>query len=123
MGNFYYHSDCFAAPALITFISGSSESVVIEMVPDIFAGIHRSILYLVFYWFFVTCCRDLEKGCAAGFEHHRADWKIVFVILFIPTLKYFGVIICEPVIWCLMCIQLVISYYRDPYIRGKEEKK
>ena len=49
--------------------------------------------------------------------------KIVFVILFIPTLKYFGVIICEPVIWCLMCIQLVISYYRDPYIRGKEEKK
>ena len=49
--------------------------------------------------------------------------KIAFVLLFIPILKYFGVIICEPVIWCLMCIQLVISYYRDPYIRGKEEKK
>lgn len=37
--------------------------------------------------------------------------KIVFVILFIPKLGYFGVIICEPVIWCLMCIQLIHAFY------------
>lgn len=43
--------------------------------------------------------------------------KIVFTFLLIPTLKYTGVIICEPVVWCLMAIQLVISFYRNKYIR------
>ena len=46
--------------------------------------------------------------------------KILFVILFIPTLKYTGVIWCEPIIWCLMCIQLAWSFYRNSYIRNKE---
>lgn len=44
--------------------------------------------------------------------------KVVFVILFIPQLKYFGVIICEPVIWCLMCLQLWFSFYKNPYIKS-----
>ncbi|MFR7592380.1 MAG: MATE family efflux transporter [Longibaculum sp.] len=43
--------------------------------------------------------------------------KVVFVALFIPVLGYFGVIICEPVIWCCMCLQLAYSFYRNPYIR------
>lgn len=43
--------------------------------------------------------------------------KIVFVIVLIPFLDYFGVIICEPVIWCFMCLQLLYAFYRDPYIR------
>lgn len=51
--------------------------------------------------------------------------KILFVILIIPKTGYFGVIICEPVIWCLMCIQLLYSFYHNPYIRqfGRKEKK
>lgn len=48
--------------------------------------------------------------------------KILFVIFFIPSLKYFGVIICEPVIWCFMCIQLVYSFYRNPYIMNFKKK-
>lgn len=36
--------------------------------------------------------------------------KIVFTIWVIPALAYFGVILCEPVIWTLMSIQLWISY-------------
>ncbi len=43
--------------------------------------------------------------------------KIVFVWLFIPMLGYFGVIICEPVIWCCMCLQLAYSFYHDSYIK------
>lgn len=43
--------------------------------------------------------------------------KILFVILLIPSLEYFGVIICEPVIWCFMCIQLAYSFYKNPYIK------
>ena len=49
--------------------------------------------------------------------------KIVFILFFIPSLKYFGVIICEPVIWCLMCVQLVFSFYTNPFIRGKKSKE
>lgn len=44
--------------------------------------------------------------------------KIVFVALFIPRLGYLGVILCEPIIWVLMCIQLLHSFYWDPYIKG-----
>jgi putative MATE family efflux protein len=43
--------------------------------------------------------------------------KILFVLLVIPKLGYFGVIICEPIIWCLMLIQLAIAFYRNSYIR------
>ena len=34
---------------------------------------------------------------------------VLFVIFMIPWLGYLGVIICEPVIWCLMCLQLYFS--------------
>ena len=44
--------------------------------------------------------------------------KIIFVIACIPVLGYFGVILCEPVIWCFMCVQLPLAFYRDPYITG-----
>lgn len=36
--------------------------------------------------------------------------KIVFTLWIIPTLAYFGVILCEPVVWSLMSLQLWISY-------------
>jgi hypothetical protein len=32
------------------------------------------------------------------------------------------VILCEPVIWCVMFVQLLYSFYTNPYIRGHEEK-
>lgn len=47
--------------------------------------------------------------------------KIVFVILFIPHFGYLGVILCEPVIWVLMCIQLIYSFYWNSYIKGIEK--
>ena len=43
--------------------------------------------------------------------------KILFVVIFIPKLGYFGVMICEPIIWCIMCIQLAYAFYRNPYIK------
>ena len=45
--------------------------------------------------------------------------KIIFAWLFIPMLGYFGVIICEPVIWCLMTAQLLYSFYTNPYIKQR----
>lgn len=48
--------------------------------------------------------------------------KIVFVMFFVPILGYFGVIISEPIIWCLMCIQLVYSFYSNSYLRGNKNE-
>lgn len=46
--------------------------------------------------------------------------KILFALLLIPMLGYWGVIICEPLIWCAMTIQLVYCYLHTPYL--KKEK-
>ncbi|KIR01432.1 Multi antimicrobial extrusion protein (Na(+)/drug antiporter), MATE family of MDR efflux pump [Lachnospiraceae bacterium TWA4] len=45
--------------------------------------------------------------------------KIIFAWVFIPILGYFGVIICEPVIWTAMCMQLLYAFYTNPYIKGE----
>ena len=44
--------------------------------------------------------------------------KILFMLFFIPRFGYNAVILCEPVIWCFMCAQLVWSYWSDPYIKS-----
>lgn len=45
--------------------------------------------------------------------------KILFVWILIPKYQYTAVIWCEPVIWCVMAVQLVYSLYRNPFMRGK----
>ena len=44
--------------------------------------------------------------------------KILFVLFFIPRFEYMAVILCEPIIWCFMCAQLLYVYIRDPFIRS-----
>lgn len=44
--------------------------------------------------------------------------KLLFVILLIPHLGYFAVIICEPIIWTIMTIQMVISLYSNKAMRA-----
>lgn len=48
--------------------------------------------------------------------------KILFVLFFIPRFEYMAVILCEPIIWCFMCAQLLYVYFRDPFIRSAQEK-
>lgn len=43
--------------------------------------------------------------------------KILFVIFLIPHTGYFGVVICEPVIWLFMTAQLYYSYRHNPIIK------
>ena len=47
--------------------------------------------------------------------------KILFVALLIPRFGYTAVIFCEPVIWCVMTLQLVIAFWTHPYIRIKQK--
>ena len=43
--------------------------------------------------------------------------KILFTFIFIPIFQYMGVILCEPIIWCVMAAQLVFSFYRNPMVK------
>ncbi len=46
--------------------------------------------------------------------------KIVFVIFLIPRFAYNAVILCEPVIWCVMALYLVLVYRHDPFVFPKK---
>ena len=45
--------------------------------------------------------------------------KIAFTCIIIPRLGMWGVILCEPLIWCVMCAQLLFVYCRLPVLKEK----
>ena len=107
----------FGAESMVRILSGSNESIVIEngakylMINAPFFCVLGVLLNL----------RNALQGIGKKVvplvsSIIELSGKIIFVIIFIPSLKYFGVIICEPVIWCCMCLQLVFAFYRNPYI-------
>lgn len=111
----------FFAPAMVKIISGSSEAVIID----------NGSMYLRYSAPFfavlgiLTCTRNALQALGQKILPIVSSvieffGKIIFVLIFIPKFEYMAVIFCEPIIWCVMTIQLVISFYTNPYIRGKE---
>ena len=47
--------------------------------------------------------------------------KVVFVLVFIPRFAYNAVILCEPVIWCVMALYLVAVYRCNPFVFPKKQ--
>lgn len=115
---------CWAAVAVVVvylfgrdavkLISGSDEAVVLD----------NAVLYLkvnaLFYTALVGLCilRNSMQGLGKKITPLVSSiielvGKILFVIFLIPRLGYMGVIICEPVIWCIMCAQLAFSFSVD----------
>ena len=47
--------------------------------------------------------------------------KCLFAWIFVPKMGYRAVILCEPLIWCVMALHLVIAFFTNPYIRGSEK--
>ena len=106
------------APALVSFISGSEEAIVLDigkkylwfnapfyMVLGVLFNLRSSLQAIG---------RKILPLISSIIEFVG---KVIFVILIIPKLGYWGVIICEPVIWCAMTIQLVLAFYTNPYIK------
>ena len=46
--------------------------------------------------------------------------KCFFAWLLVPQMGYRAVILCEPLIWCVMALHLVAVFFLNPYIRGKK---
>ena len=47
--------------------------------------------------------------------------KVLFVLLFIPRFAYDAVILCEPIIWCFMTLELVLVYLHNPFVFPKKK--
>ncbi|MBQ5698523.1 MAG: MATE family efflux transporter [Lachnospiraceae bacterium] len=45
--------------------------------------------------------------------------KILFAVFIIPKMGYFAVIICEPIIWCVMVAELLWAFWRNGFVRGE----
>ena len=45
--------------------------------------------------------------------------KCIFAWSLVPRMGYRAVILCEPLIWCVMVVHLVFAFFTNPYIRGR----
>lgn len=114
------------APAAIALISGSKEHVVLDIGTRYlrFTAPFYAVLGILFNlrYSLQAIGRKLLPLVSSIIEFLG---KIVFAVIVIPKLGYSGVILCEPVIWCLMTLQLIWAFYRNPYIRqfGKKKEK
>lgn len=108
--------------SLVKLISGSSESIVLD----------NGTLYLMIVGPFYAILGILMQTRYAlqGLGQKLLPLvssviefigKIIFVFVFIPQFGYMAVIFCEPVIWCVMCLQLVYSLYTNSYMKGQQE--
>ena len=110
----------FLAPILVQFISGSTEPTVIDNA-SLYLRINAPFYAVLGI---LLNLRNSLQGLGMKIIPLVSSvieclGKVIFVALFIPILGYFGVIICEPVIWCCMCLQVAYSFYHNPYIRQK----
>ncbi len=112
------------APELVQLISGSQEAVVLEN------GARYIRLSAPFYAVLgvLVQVRNALQGVGEKLLPLISSiielvGKILFVVLLIPRFQYEAVIWCEPVIWCVMTVQLVFSFYRCPFMRGEPRQK
>lgn len=112
------------APKLIALISGSEESVVLDIGSRYlrFTALFYIALGLVFLM--RSSLQAIgQKVLPLVSSAMEFVGKILFAVIIIPKIGYTGVIMCEPLIWCLMAAQLVWAFYSDSYIRQYQKRK
>ena len=109
---------------LVRLISGSSEPIVLDNAVR--------LLHFVAPFYFVLGLLNISRISLQAIGQKilpimssviELIGKIVFVAVFIPRYGYSAVIVCEPIIWCFMVTELMLSFWLNPYIRksGKEK--
>ena len=112
----------FASPALVSFLASSTDSYLVEngsLYLQISSAFYPILSLLLIYR---NCLQGLgQKVLPLVSSFIELIGKIAFVVLIIPWAGYKGVILCEPLIWVAMTIQLYFSLFRHPLIKeGKE---
>jgi len=109
----------FSSRVLIRLLSGSDESVIIENGSRYLMINSPFYIVLGMLFNFRLSLQGIGKKIVPIISSIiEFIGKILFAFLLVPVLGYFGVIICEPIIWCLMFLQLLYSFYTNPYIKG-----
>lgn len=109
---------CFA-PAMIRWISGSDEEILL----------YNGTWYLRVVapcYFILGVLNNTRRALQAIGQKILPVFsgvielvgKILFTAYFIPKMQYTAVIICEPIIWCFMVVELLVVFWRDPFIRS-----
>lgn len=110
----------FLAPTLVRLISGSDEPVILYNGTRYLRFVVPSMAVLGFLNSTRTALQSIGKKVLPIMSSViELVGKIAFVIIFIPLFGYNAVIVCEPVIWVLMDIELLLAFWLNPYIRNK----
>lgn len=106
------------APTLVKWVSGSTEPIIVKNASLYlyFVGPNYAVLGVLMQTRFGLQGLGMKilPLISSVIEFFG---KILFVVVFIPKYLYMAVIVCEPAIWIVMTIQLVITFWTYPYIR------
>ena len=108
------------AETLVRLISGSSEAVVLDNASRYLQFVAPCYVILGFLNVTRISLQAIgQKILPVLSSVIELAGKIVFAFLVIPRYGYPAVIVCEPLIWCLMVLELMLSFWLNPYIRKK----
>ena len=108
----------FVSPWLNQLISGSSEPALLDN-----AALYNRIgsafyIPLALLLILRNSLQGLgQKSAPLLSSFIELAGKVLFVIFIIPHTGYLGVILCEPILWVLMAIQLSYSFLNHPFIK------
>lgn len=110
----------FGVRPLVVFMTGSENPVIVEYAASY-------ILFTVPFYVVLgglIIIRNALQGLGLKFLPLVSSFielagKILFTYLVIPRMGSWGVILCEPLIWCVMLAQLAAVFFRLPLFRGK----
>ena len=108
----------FVSPWLNQLISGSSEPALLDN-----AALYNRIgsafyIPLALLLILRNSLQGLgQKSAPLLSSFIELAGKVLFVIFIIPNTGYLGVILCEPILWVLMAIQLSYSFLNHPFIK------
>lgn len=108
------------APYMIRWISGSDETKVLENGMLYLRIVSPCYVILGLLNNTRTALQSIgEKILPVLSSVIELFGKIIFSAVLVPRFHYIAVIVCEPVIWCLMVAELFAAFWLNPFIRGK----
>ncbi len=109
----------FFADELAVLISGSTNP---ELIGNVVAYIRFAALFFGVLGVLHQTRLALQglgvKGTPVISSFIELAGKCLFAFLFVPRAGYRAVILCEPLIWCVMVLHLLAAFFTNPYIRG-----
>lgn len=112
------------APALAKIVSGSGDAVVLE---NISRYLWFNAPFYAVLGILLICRLSMqslgEKVIPIVSSCIELVGKILFAVIFVPRMGYDGVILCEPLVWCIMTMLLLPSLMCNPYLRNRESTR